>query len=185
MDISNRELLEGVNLYLVGMMGAGKTTVGHLLAQELGYRFLDTDSLISQAAGKSISEIFATEGEAAFRELETNILSEVSSYKKLTIATGGGIVIKPFNWSYLQHGIVVWLDTPVEVLYSRLQGDQTRPLLQDSNPLGKLQELLEERRPLYANADVHVNINSKDTPEEVTMLVLAEIKRVVKSKVVS
>ncbi len=185
MDISNRELLEGVNLYLVGMMGAGKTTVGHLLAQQLGYRFLDTDSLISQAAGKSISEIFATEGETAFRELETNILSEVSSYKKLTIATGGGIVVNPFNWSYLQHGIVVWLDVPVEVLYSRLQDDLTRPLLQNRNPLAKLQELLEERKPLYANADVHVNINSKNTPEEVTMLVLTEIKRVVKSNAVS
>ena len=185
MDISNRELLEGVNLYLVGMMGAGKTTVGHLLAQQLGYRFLDTDSLISQAAGKSISEIFATEGEAGFRELETNILSEVSSYKKLTIATGGGIVINRFNWSYLQHGIVVWLDVPVEVLYSRLQGDRTRPLLQNSNPLAKLQAILEERRPLYANADVHVTIDSQDTPEQVTMLVLEEIRRVVKSKVVS
>ncbi|MGD1699518.1 shikimate kinase [Dapis sp. BLCC M229] len=185
MDIGNRQLLEGVNLYLVGMMGAGKTTVGHLLAQQLGYRFLDTDSLISQAAGKSISEIFATEGEAAFRELETNILSEVCSYKKLTIATGGGIVIKPFNWSYLQHGIVVWLDVPVEVLYSRLQGDRTRPLLQNSNPLAKLQAILEERRPLYANADVHVTVDSQDTPEQLTMLVLEEIRRVVKSKIVS
>ncbi|MDJ0515310.1 MAG: shikimate kinase [Okeania sp. SIO1H6] len=185
MDIGNRQLLEGVNLYLVGMMGAGKTTVGHLLAQQLGYRFLDTDSLISQAAGKSISEIFATEGEAAFRELETNILSEVCSYKKLTIATGGGIVIKPFNWSYLQHGIVVWLDVPVEVLYSRLQGDRTRPLLQNSNPLAKLQAILEERRPLYANADVNVTVDSQDTPEQVTMLVLEEIGRVVKSRVVS
>ena len=181
MDISNRPLLQGVNLYLVGMMGAGKTTVGHLLAQGLGYGFLDTDSLISQAAGKSISEIFATEGEAAFRELESKILSEVSSYKNLTIATGGGIVTKPFNWSYLQYGIVVWLDVPVEVLYSRLQGDRTRPLLQDSNPLGKLQAILAERRPLYASADVHVNVDSEDTPEQVAILVLAEIKRVLKS----
>jgi len=185
MDIDNRQLLNGVNLFLVGMMGAGKTTVGHLLAQRLGYSFLDTDSLISQAAGKSISEVFATEGEIAFRELETNILSEVSSYTNLTIATGGGIVVKRFNWSYLQHGIVVWLNVPLEVLYSRLQGNWTRPLLQDNNPLMKLQELLEERKPLYANADVHVNLNGKDTPEEVTMLVLAEIKKVVKSRIVS
>ena len=185
MDIDNRQLLNGVNLFLVGMMGAGITTVGHLLAQRLGYSFLDTDSLISQAAGKSISEVFATEGEIAFRELETNILSEVSSYTNLTIATGGGIVVKRFNWSYLQHGIVVWLNVPLEVLYSRLQGNWTRPLLQDNNPLMKLQELLEERKPLYANADVHVNLNGKDTPEEVTMLVLAEIKKVVKSRIVS
>ena len=97
MDIINRQLLQGVNLYLVGMMGAGKTTVGNLLAQRLGYSFLDTDNLISQAAGKSINEIFATEGEAVFRELETNVLSEVSSYKNLTIATGGGIVVSQFN----------------------------------------------------------------------------------------
>jgi len=180
MDISNRQLLQGVNLYLVGMMGAGKTTVGDLLAQRLGYNFLDTDDLISQAASKSISEIFATEGEAAFRELETKILSEVSSYKKLTIATGGGIVKSQFNWSYLRHGIVVWLDVPVEVLYSRLQGDRTRPLLQNSNPFAKLKAILEERRPLYANADVHININIQDTPEQVTILVLREIKRVLR-----
>ena len=181
MNISNRKLLQGVNLYLVGMMGSGKTTVGNLLAQRLGYNFLDTDNLISQVAGKSIREIFTTEGEAAFRELERKILSEVSSYKNLTIATGGGVVMSQFNWSYLQHGIVVWLDVPVEVLYSRLEGDQTRPLLQNSNPLTKLQAIFEERRPLYSNADIHVNVNIQDTPEQVTILVLGEIKRVLKS----
>ncbi|NER06556.1 MAG: shikimate kinase, partial [Okeania sp. SIO3C4] len=117
MNVSNKKLLQGVNLYLVGMMGAGKTTVGELLAKDLGYRFLDMDSLISQVAGKSINEIFADRGEAGFRQLETNVLAEVSSYKNLTIATGGGIVINPFNWSYLQHGIVVWLDVPIEVLH--------------------------------------------------------------------
>ncbi len=185
MDLSSRQLLQGVNLYLIGMMGAGKTTVGHLLAKRLGYSFIDTDSLISQAAGKSINEIFATEGENRFRELETKILAEVSSYKNLTIATGGGIVTRKFNWSYLQHGIVVWLNVPVEVLYSRLQGDQTRPLLQDRDPLGKLQSLLEERRPLYANADIHVNVDGVETPERVTVLALAEIKRVLRSSVVN
>ena len=185
MNVSNKKLLQGVNLYLVGMMGAGKTTVGKLLSQDLGYRFLDTDSLISQVAGKSINEIFADDGEAAFRQLETNVLAEVSSYKNLTIATGGGIVVDPFNWSYLQHGIVVWLDAPIEVLHSRLQGDQTRPLLQDKDPLGKLQAILEERRPLYANADVHIHVESKSTPEQLTMLVLAEVKKAVKSSVVN
>lgn len=177
----DRKLLKGVNLYLIGMMGSGKTTVGELLAQRLKYRFLDTDSLISQIAGKSINEIFATEGEAAFRQLETNVLAEISSYKNLTIATGGGIVIKPFNWSYLHHGIVVWLDVPVEELYSRLQGDQTRPLLKDNDPLGRLQAILEERRPLYANADVHVSVACGENPEQVAMAALAEIKKVLKS----
>ncbi|NEP08654.1 MULTISPECIES: shikimate kinase [Okeania] len=185
MNVSNKKFLQGVNLYLVGMMGAGKTTVGELLSQNLGYRFLDTDNLISQVAGKSINEIFADDGEAAFRQLETNVLAQVSSYKNLTIATGGGIVLNHFNWSYLQHGIVVWLDAPIEVLHSRLQGDQTRPLLQDRDPLGKLQALLEERRPLYANADVHIHVEPKSTPEQLTMLVLAEVKKVVKSSVLN
>ena len=174
-------MLKGVNVYLVGMMGAGKTTVGYLLAQQLGYRFLDTDSLISQAAGKSINQIFADDGEEAFRDLETKVLAEISTYKKLTIATGGGIILKKFNWSYLHHGIVVWLDVPVEELYSRLQDDLTRPLLQDSDPLGKLDSLLERRRPLYANADVHVNVASGTLPEEVVVLVVEEIKKVIKS----
>lgn len=174
-------MLKGVNVYLVGMMGAGKTTVGYLLAQHLGYRFLDTDSLISQAAGKSINQIFADDGEEAFRQLETKVLAEISSYKKLTIATGGGIVINPFNWSYLQHGIVTWLDVPVEELYSRLQDDRSRPLLQDDDPLGKLHSLLEERRPLYANADVHMNVARGTEPEQVAVLVLEEMKKVLKS----
>ncbi|MGB3511232.1 MAG: shikimate kinase [Microcoleaceae cyanobacterium] len=173
-------MLKGVNLYLVGMMGAGKTTLGYLLAQQLGYRFLDTDSLISQAAGKSINEIFADDGEEAFRQLETKVLAEISSYKKLTIATGGGIVINPFNWSYLQHGIVIWLDVPVEELYRRLQDDRSRPLLQDDDPLGKLHSLFEERRPLYANADVHINVVGGTGPEQVAVLVLEEIKKVLK-----
>lgn len=174
-------MLKGVNIYLVGMMGAGKTTVGYLLAQSLGYRFLDTDSLISQAAGKSINDIFVDDGEATFRQLETKVLAEISTYKNLTIATGGGIVINQFNWSYLHHGIVVWLDVPVEELYNRLQDDRTRPLLQDTDALGKLRSLLEERRPLYANADVHVNVARGIRPEELTLLVLEEIKKVLKS----
>lgn len=163
------------------MMGAGKTTLGNLLAKHLGYSFVDTDSLISEAAGKSINQIFADEGEKAFRELETKVLAEISSYKKLTIATGGGIVVNPFNWSYLHHGIVVWLDVPVEELFARLQDDRTRPLLQDSDPLGKLNSILEERRPLYANADVHVNVVPGTGPEQLAVLVLEEIKKVLKS----
>ncbi|NES68498.1 MAG: shikimate kinase, partial [Okeania sp. SIO2D1] len=79
----------------------------------------------------------------------------------------------------------VWLDAPIEVLHSRLQGDQTRPLLQDRDPLGKLQALLEKRRPLYANADVHIHVEPKSTPEQLTILVLAELKKVVKSSVLN
>lgn len=179
------DLLKGVNLYLIGMMGAGKTTLGRILAKELGYRFVDTDELIEQVAGQSITEIFATEGEAAFRETETKVLAEVSAYKKLAISTGGGIVVRQQNWSYLHHGIVVWLDVPVEQLYERLREDTTRPLLRDPDPLAKLQSLYESRQRLYAQADVHILTGAGETPEQLAPRVLEEIRKVLKSEVAS
>lgn len=166
-------------------MGAGKTTLGRILAKELGYRFVDTDELIEQVAGQSITEIFATEGEAAFRETETKVLAEVSAYKKLAISTGGGIVVRQQNWSYLHHGIVVWLDVPVEQLYERLREDTTRPLLRDPDPLAKLQSLYESRQRLYAQADVHILTGAGETPEQLAPRVLEEIRKVLKSEVAS
>lgn len=162
------------------MMGSGKTTVGKLLAQQLGYRFFDTDAVIEQVAKQSISEIFATEGEAAFRQLETQVLAELSSYTRLTIATGGGIILKPENWSYLHHGIVVWLDVPIAQLLDRLQTDQTRPLLQTADPAAKLQELMAQRRSFYAQADVHVVCIQTESPEQVAARTIAQIKQVLK-----
>lgn len=175
------ELLRGINLYLIGMMGSGKTTVGHLLANEMGYRFFDTDDAIAQVAHQSINEIFTREGEDAFRELETEVLAEVSAYTRLAIATGGGIVLRRQNWSYLQQGLVIWLDVPVEILISRLAGDQTRPLLQDTDPAGKLQTLLEQRRSLYAQADLRIAVAGGDTPEQVAARVIEAIPSVLKS----
>lgn len=174
-------LLKGVNLYLVGMMGVGKTTVGRFLADRLGYRFVDTDDIIQIAAGnKSINQIFAEAGEAAFRQLESKVLAEVCSYTNLAIATGGGIVLRGENWSYLHHGLVVWLDVPVEQLYMRLAADTTRPLLQAADPLGKLRSLLEQRRSLYAQADLHICATNEDTPETIANRVLEQIPTVLK-----
>lgn len=162
-------------------MGAGKTTVGRLLAEELGYRFFDTDALIEQVAkGKSINEIFTTEGEAAFREMESQVLAELSTYTKLAIATGGGIVLQRKNWSYLQHGLVVWLDVPVELLIERLAEDATRPLLKDADPRRKLEMLLEQRRSLYAQADIKVTQQAGETPEQVAKRVIEAIPSVIK-----
>lgn len=172
--------LKGINIFLVGMMGVGKTTVGEQLATELGYRFVDTDALIEQVAGKTISNIFAEGGEENFRQLETKVLSEVSAYQKLVIATGGGIVVRTFNWSYLRYGLVVWLDAPVEVLIERLQGDLTRPLLQQTNPAQALQTIFEKRKSLYAQADLQISISAEDTPEEITSRIIAEIPSVLK-----
>lgn len=175
--------LKGVSLFLVGMMGSGKTTVGRLLAAELGYQFFDTDSLIEQLAGQTVTEIFATAGEAGFRRLEKQVLAELSAYKNLAIATGGGIVLDPHNWSFLRHGLVIWLDAPVETLYHRLQGDSSRPLLAAPDPLAKLQTILANRQPLYAQADVTVTISAAAGPEQVTAKVLTEISKVLRPEV--
>jgi shikimate kinase len=169
------DLLKGMNVFLIGMMGVGKTTVGRLLARQLGYGFIDTDALIEQAAGKTINEIFARDGEDAFRQLESQVLSEVSAYTRLTIATGGGIAQQRFNWSYLRHGLIIWLDAPVEVLIKRLQDDTTRPLLQNDDPAQALQKLLDQRRSLYAEADLHIPIDGSETPEQLVSRIMAKI----------
>jgi shikimate kinase len=175
-------LLKGVNLYLIGMMGCGKTTIGQLLAQKLGYYFFDTDDLIVKASGQSISDIFEKEGEEVFRELETQVLSEVSAYKNLVIATGGGIVIRPKNWSYLHHGVILWLDVPIVELYHRLKEDNTRPLLQDPDPLEKLKTIWQAREALYKQADVRLTINQGETPEMIAQSAIAEIEKILKPK---
>ncbi|MDB9314753.1 shikimate kinase [Spirulina sp. CS-785/01] len=171
-----------MSVFLVGMMGAGKTTVGQCLAHRLGYRFFDTDVLIERVAGKPITEIFATEGEAYFRELESQVLQQVSACTRSAIATGGGIVLKPINWGTLQQGLVIWLDVPVEVLVERLQADNTRPLLQNTDLTEKLSSLLEQRRPRYAQADLHITPTAEQTPEEITEIILQKIPTVLKEQ---
>lgn len=168
--------LKGTNLYLVGMMGAGKTTVGKCLAQELGYRFFDTDRVIEQVSQQSIADLFAAEGEQGFRSLETQVLAELSAYTRLAIATGGGIVLEQRNWSYLRHGIVVWLDVPLSELHRRLQGDQHRPLLQTPDPSLRLQTLMDQRRSLYAQADVQVPYLPKESLSQLTARVIEQIR---------
>ena len=175
------DFLKGANLYLIGMMGAGKTTLGKRLAAQLDYRFLDTDVVIEQATGLTVRELFAQSGEAAFRTLESQVLAELSPYLRLTIATGGGIILKRENWGHLRHGIVVWLDVPVEQLLMRLQADNTRPLLQDADPTVKLQALLAERQALYAQADVHIHYQPEETLEQLTMRTIEQIKQALKS----
>jgi shikimate kinase len=181
-DETLNDRLEGLSLYLIGMMGAGKTTVGQILAARLNYRFFDTDAVIEQATGRSISNIFATDGEAAFRQVESQVLAELSTYTKLVIATGGGIVLQQMNWSYLRHGLMIWLDVPVEQLYDRLKTDTSRPLLQQENPQHVLQTLLDQRHALYAQADLHIRIGATETPERISDRILQAIPSVLKPK---
>lgn len=170
-------LLKGTNLYLIGMMGSGKTTIAQRLAKQLGYQFFDTDALIEQVAGDSITNIFANSGEAAFRDLETQVLSEICAYTKLAIATGGGIVVRPKNWSFLHHGITIWLDVPVDELYHRIRGSTQRPLLQTPDPKAQLQALLDQRQALYAQADIRVEVAPTDSPDQVVQTVLESVRK--------
>ncbi len=171
-----RDLLKGINLYLIGMMGSGKTTVGRELATKMGYGFCDTDAVIEKVAGQPINDIFKSEGEEGFRELESKVLGELSAYTRLAIATGGGIVLRRQNWSYLQQGLVVWLDVPVEILLSRLAGDTTRPLLQVPDPANELQTRLAQRQRLYAQADLHITVTDKEEkPEEIAARIIETI----------
>ncbi|AII48393.1 shikimate kinase [Synechococcus sp. KORDI-52] len=162
-----KQRLSGRSLYLVGMMGSGKTSTGRPLAERLGYGFVDADAVIEQAAGCSIPEIFERDGEAGFRSLESQVLSAISQRHSLVVATGGGVVTQPENWGLLHSGIVIWLDVVPDQLLHRLNADRTvRPLLQTTDPEAALNALLNERRPLYGEADLTVVIND-ETPEAV------------------
>jgi shikimate kinase len=177
--------LQGLNIYLIGMMGAGKSAVGRPLAEALGYRFLDADDALEQIAGRSIPEIFATDGEAGFRELETAVLGQIASWHSLVVATGGGVVTRPENWGHMRQGVVVWLDAPAPLLLQRLRSDPTpRPLLQADDPGARLGELLAQRQPIYAQADLRVH-QAGDGPAQVARQVLADLPGILKDKAVA
>ncbi|MEB3322695.1 MAG: shikimate kinase [Synechococcaceae cyanobacterium] len=166
--------LEGMNLYLVGMMGAGKSAVGRPLAEALGYRFVDADALLEAAAGRPIPEVFAREGEAGFRALETAVLDRIAGWHSLVVATGGGVVTRPQNWGHMRQGVVVWLDAPEETLLRRLAADPTpRPLMAGPDPAARLRALLIARRPLYAQADVTVVQEGGDAAEVAAQVLAA------------
>ena len=164
---SLKQRLGGRSLYLVGMMGSGKTSTGRPLAERLGYGFVDADAVIEQAAGCTIPEIFEQNGESGFRALETQVLSAISQRHSLVVATGGGVVTQSQNWGLLHSGIVIWLDVERDQLLKRLRADETpRPLLRRTDPEAAMDALLEERRPLYAEADLTVVIDD-ESPEVV------------------
>ncbi|MEM9244938.1 MAG: shikimate kinase [Cyanobacteria bacterium P01_F01_bin.153] len=180
--------LRGLSLYLVGMMGVGKSTVGRAIAQSLNYRFFDTDDLIERVAQRSIPEIFADDGEATFRTLESQVLTQLSSQARSIIATGGGIVTQQDNWQQLRHGAIIWLDAPVDVILERLRANPdevaNRPLLQTPNPEETLTKLLETRRDLYANADLRITIAAGDSPDTVVQQTLSGLRTILHPAIV-
>jgi shikimate kinase len=182
MEGTLRQRLEGLNLYLVGMMGCGKSSAGRPIAEQLGYRFLDADSSIEAVAGRSIPEIFASDGEAGFRDLEAAVLNQIAGWHSLVVATGGGVVLRPENWGQMRQGVVIWLDAPEELLLQRLAADPTpRPLMAAEDPGARLRALLAERRPLYAQADLHI-VQDGRPPEQVAAQVLEALPSILKQR---
>jgi len=138
------------NIYLVGLMGAGKTTVGRMLAKRLGRPFLDSDHEIVERTGVPIPTIFEIEGEDGFRRREAQTIHDLTAGADLVLATGGGVVINPENRRRLHEtGWVVYLNVPPRLLYERTRHDRNRPLLQVEDPLARLEELHAVRDPLY------------------------------------
>ena len=167
-----------MNLYLIGMMGSGKTSVGELVSRQLGsYTFLDTDATLEAATKRTVADIFEKDGEAAFRELEGSIMEQVAAYVRLVVATGGGVVTRQQNWASLRQGIVVWLDPDVETLTARLSsGDEAgkRPLLQEADVGATLAATLEKRREFYEQCDVRVSIQGEENASDTAARVVAD-----------
>ncbi len=146
-------------VYLVGLMGAGKTTVGRQLARRINFEFADLDLEVEARTGVRIPLIFELEGEPGFRDRETRLLAELVTREGLVLATGGGVVVRPENRKLLKaNGIVVYLNATPAVLYERTRRSNHRPLLNVPNPLEKLQELHDARDPLYREiADIIID----------------------------
>ncbi|XP_024029363.1 shikimate kinase, chloroplastic isoform X2 [Morus notabilis] len=161
--------LNGRCIYLVGMMGSGKTTIGKILSKALEYSFSDCDTLVEQEAGGiAVADIFKLHGEGFFRDRETEVLRKLSLMHRFVVSTGGGAVIRPINWKYMHKGVSVWLDVPLEALAQRIAtvGTGSRPLLHhDSGDVYtktfmRLSSLFEERSEAYGNASARVSLEN-------------------------
>ena len=138
------------NIFLVGPMGAGKTSIGRHLAEALGMEFLDSDHEIEARSGATILWIFDVEGEEGFRKREQTMIDELSQRQNIVLATGGGAVLSETSRNYLKtRGTVIYLSASIDLLLERTQRDRNRPLLQTENPRARLEELMQIREPLY------------------------------------
>jgi len=169
MDINRRP----VNLALIGFMGTGKTSVGRLVADQLGFEFLDTDELIQVRTGRTIADIFAKEGEPAFRQLERQVVQELSTREKTVIATGGGLPTNAENLAALKSfALVICLWASAEKIWERVRNQSHRPLLHDAEPQKKIRELLAAREPFYKQADVLINTDLRSVREAAQQVAL-------------
>jgi len=147
------------NIYLVGLMGAGKTTIGRQLAKNLGLPFYDSDKAIEESTGVDIPTIFEFEGENGFRDREQKMLQQLTELKGIVLATGGGAILREENRKLLkENGIVIYLQCSIDRIMERTRRDTQRPLLKTANPKERIEQLYKEREPLYLNcADLVVD----------------------------
>jgi len=148
------------SVFLIGMMGAGKTTVGRMLANALGYQFVDADRELEARSGALVATIFSIEGEDGFRRREASLLDELTQRPRIVLATGGGAVLDADTRARLkQRGLVLYLRASAEEIHRRTRNDRSRPLLQTADPLARIEELLTQREPLYEET-AHVTFQS-------------------------
>ena len=166
-----KEKLGGRNIFLIGMMGSGKSQTGPVLAKMINYAFVDTDDVIEKASKQSISSIFEKDGEKVFRDVEKKVLKEISQHHSLVIATGGGLVTVPENWGILHQGIVIWLDLDLKRSIKRLESDQKRrPLLLGDNLAENFSQIYESRKPIYLESDLRIEVEDQSPYEVATMV---------------
>lgn len=159
------------NIILTGFMGVGKTSVGTRLAKDLGYTFVDTDTLIESDQRMTISDIFSKLGEPHFRDVESRIIHEVMQGESQVVSTGGGAVIRDENRSVMKKtGLVVCLTARPETIYERIKQETHRPLLQTADPKAKIKELLDSREKFYVQADVIIDTSDKSVDDVITAI---------------
>ena len=166
-----QEKLGGRNIFLIGMMGSGKSQTGPFLAKMINYAFVDTDDVIEKASKQSISSIFEKDGEKVFRDVEKKVLKEISQHHSLVIATGGGLVTLPENWGILHQGIVIWLDLDLKRSIQRLESDKKkRPLLIGDDLPENFSKIYESRKPIYLESDLRIEVEDQSPYEVATMI---------------
>jgi shikimate kinase len=164
------------NIVLTGFMGSGKTVAARELARILGMKVIDVDTEIEKSANMTINEIFKQYGEPRFREVESEIIKQVSEKKNVIISTGGGAVLKQENMDAMrEHGVIVCLNAAPETILKRTKRTTDRPLLLVENPLERIKELLELRKPFYAKADIMIDTENK-TPLQIAEEIIERMK---------
>ena len=180
MDIEQRGNPDGARaqlhrtVVLVGMMGSGKTAIGRALAARLGVAYVDSDAEIETAANATIAEIFDRSGEAFFRDREAEVIARLLQSEPCVLSTGGGAYLAERNRQEISdHGVAVWLDADLELLWERVRHKDTRPLLRTADPRATLSEIFEARAPIYAKADLRAEARPEFSIEEMTDVVVS------------